>query len=263
MDSFEVVVENNFTKLYTLTYRLTGNKEDAEDVLQLAFLNAYKSYDKFRNESSVYTWLYSIVVREARRYMKTLKKMPVDEYADENNISSNDVYNYINSFGSSEDEALAQAAKETCLQLFMNCMPPKYRIVFTLRVILDLSVKDTAEILNMNQSTVKVNLHRARNLIKSFMEGKCSLLNPNYPCICNNWVKYAMDTNRDIIEKDLQVIRQKEKSLSKRYKNEVDELYKVLELYNYFIEPESFEPFKKHIKNIINEDRFKLLEKEK
>jgi RNA polymerase sigma factor (sigma-70 family) len=136
---FDELYEQNYQKLYTLAFRLTGRKEDAEDVLQRAFLNAYRALDGFRQESAIHTWLYRIVVREASKVKNELKKLPVDQYAERHQKTKEEVFQYINSFGVVEDEVMANLARENCLQLFMNCMPSRYRVVFTLRVILQLS----------------------------------------------------------------------------------------------------------------------------
>ncbi|MFZ5968333.1 MAG: RNA polymerase sigma factor [Bacillota bacterium] len=259
---FDELYQEHYKKLYTLAFRITGNKEDAEDVLQNAFLSAYKAFSNFRGESSVYTWLYRIVVNEANRYVDYVEKLPVDRYAEENQISSKDVFDYINSFGEVEDEVMTNNARETCLQLFMNCMPSKYRVVFTLRVILQFSVQETAEMLEISENAVKVHLHRARGLLKSFMDGRCSLINPENPCKCSSWVKYALDSKRDILIEDIKVIRNNEKKVAEEFKTEVEELLSISELYNTLVVPGPYELFKERIKNLMSERRLKLLETE-
>jgi len=71
---------------------MTGNRNDAEDVLQQSFLNAYKSFDKFGNRSSVYSWLYRIVLNTAKRFYQECRKLPAVEYCDEHGINQNEFY---------------------------------------------------------------------------------------------------------------------------------------------------------------------------
>ena len=260
MNTFESLFMAHYEKLYTLAFRMTGNKEDAEDVLQEACLNAYRGFNDFKEKSTFYTWIYRIVINEGKKHIKYTEKMPVDLYAEENNMNPEDVYAYINSFGEVEDEVMINTAKETCLQLFMNCMPSKYRVVFTLRSILQFSVQETAEILGTTENSVKVNLHRARSLFKDLMEGKCSLINPKYPCKCSSWVKYARDTKRNILDDDIITIKNEEKAVAQEFKNEVTELIYISELYNTRVVSDSHDRFKKHIKKIINEGQLKLLQ---
>lgn len=262
MQTFEQVYKDNYSKLYTLAFRMTGKKEDAEDVLQNAFINAFKAYDYFRQESSAYTWLYKIVLNESKKYMMQMAKMPVDHYAEENNKTAAEIFQYVNSFGEVEDEVLVNNSKETCLQLFMNCMPWRYRVVFTLRVILQFSDKETAEMLDMSESSVKTNLHRARKMIKESMEGKCSLINENAPCKCSTWVKYAIETNRKHIIKDIAVIKNNEKRIADRFNREVKELVKITELYNTRIVPPSYDMFRRSIEKIMKEGSMQILRAE-
>lgn len=260
LDLFDSLYEEHYKKLYTLAFRMTGKKEDAEDVLQNAFINAYKSYESFRQDSSFSTWIYRIVINEAKKHILYIKTMPVDEYAHEIGISSNDVYSYINSFDDTEEQVISEAVRETCLQLFMNCMPPKYRIVFTLRVIIKLSTKDTAEILEISENAVKVNLYRARALIKSLMDGRCSLINPKNPCRCRAWVKYAIETKHSFLRKDIELIKQVEKQTSNQYKAEMKEIASVMLLYNTHVIGKQYEAFKEQIKLMIKQRRLKILE---
>lgn len=260
MNLFDTLCEEHYNKLYTFAFRMTGKKEDAEDVLQNAFLNAYKAYENFRHESSFYTWIYRIVINEAKQHIKYIDKLPVDKYAEEHNISSSDVFKNINSYGEVEDEVMTSIARETCLQLFMNCMPSKYRVVFTLRVILQFSVRDTSEVLEVSENSVKVNLHRARALLKSLSDGRCSLINPANPCKCSSWVKYAIESKRDILKEDIQVIHHAEKKVAQQFKTELKEIVSISELYNTQIIPAKYSLFKERIKDLINEGRLKLLE---
>ena len=169
--SFESIYKNNYEKLYTLSFRLTGNREDAEDVLQIAFLNACKAFDKFRGDADIATWLYRIVINASRKFWKDAAKLPADSYAEETGQSLESVFDHINSYGTVEDTVLVNQIRESCLQMFMNCMPAIYRAVFTLRVILGFTVKEVMEILELSESSVKVTLHRARKTAASHFNG--------------------------------------------------------------------------------------------
>ncbi len=69
---------------------MTGNIEESEDILQTAFLNAYKAFDNFRYESSVYTWLYKIVLNTSKKFYREARKLPVEEYSETHNITEAD-----------------------------------------------------------------------------------------------------------------------------------------------------------------------------
>lgn len=260
MVDFDKVYQENYTKLYNLAYRMTGNLHDAEDVLQTAFLNAYKGYSQFREDSSVETWLYQIVLNESKQYYKKINKMPMDRFAEENRISLEEAYGYINKYGTVEDEVMYVATKEACLQMFMTCLSSKLRAVFTLRVVLDFTTDEVAEILNIKPSSVKVYLHRARNYISDSIKGKCSLINPNNPCKCSSWIKYALETGLKIDNEDIKIIQKKETLIQTKFKNELSDLYKVMVLYNTQVIPKPYDSFKSHIKTLMMQKQYKLLD---
>ncbi len=260
MVSFEKVYEQNYSRLYNLAYRMTGNLHDAEDVLQSSFLSAYKGYHQFREECSVETWLYQIVLNESKQYYKKISKMPMDRFAEANKISLEEAYGYINKYGTVEDEVMYTATKEACLQMFMTCLSSKLRAVFTLRVVLDFTTEEVAEILNIKPSSVKVYLHRARTFITDSVKGKCSLINPANPCKCSAWIKYALETGLKIENADIKVVQKKEALIKSKFKKELSDLYKVMLLYNTQVVPKPYDSFKTHIKTLINQNGYKMLD---
>jgi RNA polymerase sigma-70 factor (ECF subfamily) len=211
MTPFENLYKKYYRRLYTLAFRMTGSADDAEDVLQTAFLNAYSAYGNFRGESSPYTWLYRIVVNTAKRYVRFREKLPITEYAEKNDTTEAEVYAHINSFGRVEDEVLVTLTRETCLQMFMNCMPDKYRAVFTLRRILHCSTSETAEILEISEDAVKTNLHRARRIIRDHFEGRCSLIKPGSLCNCRGYAAFLEKNRRTSVLLDIKIARRVEK----------------------------------------------------
>lgn len=259
MQDFDKIYKENYSKLYTLAFRMTGTKEDSEDVLQSSFLNAYKAYPKFKGKSTLYTWLYKIVLNESKKHYKKTRKLPTTEYAEMNNISIEDVYGHINSFGNTEDNALTELTREACLQMFMNCMPSKYRAVYTLRVILDFSVKETSLILEISLNAVKVNLHRAREIIKSHFDGRCSLINPNSLCDCRKYAKFLIENNKTGKLIDINVIRQKERKASEDFHTELKDILQIESLYYTEIKPIDYNLFIKRVSYLVKANKHTLL----
>ncbi len=258
---FEEIYKSNYGRLYTLAFRMTGNREDSEDILQTSFLNAYKSFPGFRNKSSVYTWLYRIVVNTAKKYSMKQAKLPLDEYAENNSLSRKDIYNYISTFPKPEDDVLVSMTRETCLQMFMNCMPPLYRTVYTLRVMLDLPVKETAEILGISESAVKVNLHRARKAAGDHINGRCSLIHPGAMCDCRSFAGYIAESGKKEKLCSIDTVRVKEKKAVKRYNSEISRLHKIDSLYRNMIKPPNYEIFIRKIRALLDDKDYTLLQK--
>ena len=258
--SFENIYKVNYQKLYTLAFRMTGNREDSEDILQTSFLNAYKAFPGFRNESSAYTWLYRIVMNAANKHHRERKKLPADEYAENNNIDLNEFYDYIKSYGTVEDEVLTNLTRESCLQMFMNCMPAVYRAVYTLRIMLNFSVKDTAKILEISESSVKVNLHRARNTAKNHIEGRCSLIQSGAMCDCRSYAGYLAKTGKTDKLCNIETVRNKEAAAVEKYNSEINILKDIDSLYNNQLKPPDYADFISDIKKLIKEKKLTLLD---
>ena len=259
MTEFGLIYKQHYRKLYTLAFRMTGNSEDAEDVLQLAFLNAYNAFENYRNNSSVYTWLYRIVLNTAKRYYRKCRTLPAIEYSDEHGISQQEFYNHINSFGRVEDQVLTDLTRETCLQMFMNCMPSKYRVVYTLRVMLKFSTSDTAEILEISEAAVKVNLHRARKIAQSHIKDRCSLIQAGAMCDCRAYAAFIVENGREELLCDMQVVRNKEKTAAKKYTAEMNEIMQIDRLYNNQIKAPDYDEFIVRVKELKASGNFTVL----
>lgn len=256
---FEQLYQREYSRLHTLAVRMTGSRADGEDALQTAFLSAYEAFDSFRQESTEATWLYKIVLNAAKKSVKKARRLPIVEYAEAHQLSETEVYEHLWSFGMAEDEALTTQVREACLQMFMNCMPPKYRAVYTLRSILDFSVAETAEILGIQQNTVKVNLNRAKARIQAHFEGRCTLIRPGAPCDCRVWAKYLHDTNRTSALMDIQTVRQKEKAATSEFQGELAAVLAVKSLYQTHITPVDYPVFLERVRELSKSRKLKLL----
>lgn len=248
-------------RLYTLAFRMTGSKEKAEDVLQTSYMQAFKAWESFRHQSSVYTWLYKIVVNTSKREWKKEQQLPLDLYAEEHNMSKEDVYAYINRNGDFEDEVMTERVRETCLQMFMNCLPPKYRIAYTLRSILQLSVKESAEILGISENNVKVHLNRAKKMLQEHFNGRCSLVKPGALCRCRAFGKHVLDENKASSLYDIKVVKQKERQAAETFRDSLKEIVGVDELYATTIVPFDFDEMLKRVSDALEQGNNSLLAK--
>ncbi len=109
----EAVFKEQYGRLYTLAFRMTGTKETAQDAQQTAFLNAYASLDRFREESALLTRLFRIAVNAAKRLGQEERKLPVVAYAEAHGISEDEVFAHVRGFGNAEDEAIIRQTRES------------------------------------------------------------------------------------------------------------------------------------------------------
>jgi RNA polymerase sigma factor (sigma-70 family) len=256
-NNFDEVYKEHYDKLFKLAYRLMGNREDAEDILQEAFLNAYGAYAKFQNISQVSTWLYRIVMNCAYKNMKKLKRLPVYDIAPRYNMNSDEFFEKLKSYESVENEVMVNCMREQCLQLFLKCMPSKQRTAFVLKVLLDLPCEEVSQIMDISVGAVKTNVYRARLRMKENMEDKCSYINPNSPCNCKNWVAYAVKNNKMDMIPSLELVEKLDYDLI--FKKEMDFLSRLKFLYDKYPEKMSYQSFTERIKSIILEKSLKFL----
>jgi RNA polymerase sigma-70 factor (ECF subfamily) len=162
VSAFEQLVKRYDRRLLRIAQHITHNLEDAQDVVQEAFLKAFQHLDQFRGESKFSTWLIRITINQS--FMKLRKQGTVKEVSLERDFEADEdmlpmevvdwAPNPEQLYGSSElRDILVKALQE---------LRPSLRPVFVLRDIEGLSIEQTAEVLNVSRATVKARLWRAR-----------------------------------------------------------------------------------------------------
>ncbi len=159
--AFETLVGRYERKIFRLAQNITQNKEDAEDVMQEAFLKSYQHLGEFQGNSRFYTWLVRIAVNQA--LMKLRKRRPNQVSLDEDVDTGEDTMpREVEDWGPSPEERYKQAELGTILNSTIAELEPPFRIVFQLRDIEELSTEETAEALGLSVPAVKSRLLRAR-----------------------------------------------------------------------------------------------------
>ncbi|HMZ07281.1 MAG TPA: sigma-70 family RNA polymerase sigma factor [Anaerolineales bacterium] len=158
---FARVVDAYSTPIYRLGLKMLGNPQDAEDVLQNTFLNALTHLDSFEGRSSISTWLYRIASNEALMLIRRKKNIiNIDDFQpEEEDAPLPEIF--VDWSALPESELLSGESKKA-LDEAVKKLPEPLRMVFLLRDIEGLSIKDTAEILNLTETNVKTRLLRAR-----------------------------------------------------------------------------------------------------
>jgi RNA polymerase sigma-70 factor (ECF subfamily) len=160
--AFEELVNRYEKKIYRLGLNLTGNPEDAEDVLQEAFLKAFEHLPEFREDSRFYTWLVRIAVNEGLmklRKRRSDKSVPIgDAVGEEGEV----VPREFTDWKPNPEQIYAQTEIEAILQNAAGSLPTGLRAVFLLRDVEELSTEETAALLHLTEGAVKARLFRAR-----------------------------------------------------------------------------------------------------
>ena len=190
---FENLIINDYDRLYACTFRMVGNHEDTQDVLQNSFLKAYKNLHNFRGESKLFTWIYRIIVNESYRYFEYIDKLPLTRITETLGVSEKQFFESIDYSPDFDDNLIMDELREKCLQAFLKCIPKNQRTCFLLKTCLHLKNKDIAEVLDMSVDNVKVTLYRGRKNLQELFGMRCSLIDPEKPCKCHLWIKFMKD----------------------------------------------------------------------
>lgn len=159
---FARMVDLYSTQIYRLALKMLGDPQDAEDVLQTTFLKALQSVGSFEGRSSLSTWLYRIAVNEAlmllRRHKPTVP-VAMDYESDDDEIEHP---TQLTDWCCLPEEELLSAEARQRLDLAVRRLPERLRVVFLLRDVEGLSIKETSETLGLTETAVKTRLLRAR-----------------------------------------------------------------------------------------------------
>ncbi len=167
--AFDLLVLKYQLRLSKLVSRFLRNQSDVPDVVQEAFIKAYRALPNFRGESAFYTWLYRIAINTAKNHLVAQsRKSPV------NSIDVQDAEDYgasewLKEFASPEREALASELGDTIRQA-MSDLPSDLREAITLREIEGLSYEDIAAVMDCPIGTVRSRIFRAREAIDGKLE---------------------------------------------------------------------------------------------
>ncbi|KUO49789.1 MAG: hypothetical protein APF76_00670 [Desulfitibacter sp. BRH_c19] len=225
----ESIFDDSYEKLYSCVYRMIGNHQDAEDVLQNSFLRAYKNIQKFKGESELYTWIYRIVINESNTFFQYIDRLPVTRITEDLRISEKEFFDSISYTPHYDDNLIIDEMREKCLQGFLNCLPKNQRICFLLKTCMKLKNQEIAEVLDISLENVKVTLHRGRKKLQELFEMRCNLIDPEKPCKCYLWIKFMRDHNLEIPMGHYQA---KTEELKKDHFRNLSVLRKIDYLYN-------------------------------
>lgn len=258
--AFESLYRDHHGWLFTLAFRVTGDREEAEDALQSAFLSAYRAWPDFRGESSPRTWLYRILLNEAsRRAKRRMRTLPMQDFAARAGLSEEEAFAYVNRFGRSEDQALSAMVRESCLQMFMNCLPSRLRAVYALRSILGFSARETSAVMGMTENAVGVCLHRARRHIEDHFQDRCSLVSPDGPCDCRAFASYQLARGLRPLPVSLELAMSKEAEAAADFQRELRAVVEIDRLYRGRFERGDAEDFVARLRRARDEEGLRIL----
>jgi RNA polymerase sigma-70 factor (ECF subfamily) len=168
--AFNVLVSKYEHMVFSLALRIMKSREDAEDVTQEVFLNAYSHLADYQSRFKFSTWLLKITKNQALYRLRGAKNRPVP--SDDLDVLNTAMPDPTQSQGSNpEDAAERKEFKDVVLDI-LSTLPDKYRLTLMLRHLFERSYQDISEILEMNIGTVKTNIHLGRKLLRQKLEAR-------------------------------------------------------------------------------------------
>jgi RNA polymerase sigma-70 factor (ECF subfamily) len=165
--AFGVLVRRHQERLYNTVFRLVGNAEDAQDVVQEAFLSAYQSLEGFKGDALFFTWLYRIAVNTA---ISLKRKQRVLLRIDGGRSGEGGVDPLDPSELSRPGHALEQAEQETRVRRALSRLSPEHRAVLVMKDMEGQKYEAMAEVLQVPIGTIRSRLHRARLELRELLE---------------------------------------------------------------------------------------------
>jgi len=156
LNAYSFLVDKHKDMVFTVALKITGNREDAEEIAQDAFIKAFGSLNSFRQKSKFSTWIYRIVYNASisRIRKKKTERIAINEEIIEN-YTLDEIVENLNRLESSEQKALVDKSIEM--------LQPQERMLIELYYMNESPVDEIAEITGLSTSNVKVKLFRIRN----------------------------------------------------------------------------------------------------
>ena len=158
---FLKIYEEYKDRIYNQSYRILGNKEDAEEATQDVFLRIYKSYESFRGEAKLSSWIYRISVNVC--LSKAMSKRKNIDYLEEDGKIK---YKNISEKTKNPEELFQSKEFRDIILNLISKLQPKYSSILTLYYFEEMGYKEISEILKIPEGTIATHLFRAKTSIK-------------------------------------------------------------------------------------------------
>ncbi|WP_342568208.1 sigma-70 family RNA polymerase sigma factor [Psychrobacillus sp. FSL K6-4046] len=146
-----------------LVYAYVHNETIAEDLTQEIFVKCYKGLPSYRGRSSIKTWLWRIAINHAKDYLKS--------WYNQNVRITEDTFLNRATLSSSVEQIIVQQDEDASLAAAVMSLPIKYREVIYLAYFEELTMREAAAVLQLNENTIKTRLRKGKLLLKNILEG--------------------------------------------------------------------------------------------
>ena len=169
--AYKNLLENYRGAIYNLLYKMVRNKEETEDLVQEAFMKAFKALPSFNEEYAFSTWLYKIAVNNCIDHMR---KKKLQTYSINKPVQSKDgeLDREFPDTSMSPDKSILSDERASIIETAIDELPENYKTAIILRHSEEKSYEEISKILNIPLGTVKARIFRAREMLKKKLKGK-------------------------------------------------------------------------------------------
>jgi RNA polymerase sigma factor (sigma-70 family) len=160
---YAVLVRRYNQRLYRVAMSIINNDSEAEELIQVAYIKAFENLGKFKHKASFSTWVIRILINECLQTKKRQKALTMNDDINESEIHSQ--------FATVQTPltTVLNTELKNILEEAISRLPEKYKTVFVLRELENMSVAETQECLDLSETNVKVRLNRARAMLKNYL----------------------------------------------------------------------------------------------
>jgi len=163
---YEIIIRRHNQRLFRISRAYVVDGNEAEDVVQQAYINAYEHLSSFKGRARFSTWLTRIVINEAMKRTRRMSRSVSLEAGTASRGEEYDQHQVQSPNKENPEETLMNDELRGVLERTIDGLPVKYRSVFVMREIDDMSVEETSESLGITATNVKVRLNRAKEMLK-------------------------------------------------------------------------------------------------
>jgi RNA polymerase sigma-70 factor (ECF subfamily) len=170
--AFEVLVRGHGGRMLTVARRLLRNEEDARDAVQNALLSAFRNVGRFEGQAQLGTWLHRIVVNAALMKLRGQRRRPEASIEELLPRFRGDGHHEgpVLEWSRRGDDEVARRERRALVRRSIDRLPDSFRVVLLLRDIEELDTGETARLLGISETAVKVRLHRARQALRTLLD---------------------------------------------------------------------------------------------
>jgi RNA polymerase sigma-70 factor (ECF subfamily) len=180
IEAFELLIEDYQKKAFNVAYRMMGNSEDANDLVQEALIRIFKSIKNFKEQSSFSTWVYRIVTNVCLDELRRRKNKFTISIDEDIQLEDGNVKRQIESEGPTPEESLESKEIQDIVTKAIEELSNEHKKVIVLRDIQGFSYDEISDIMKCPEGTVKSRINRARKALREILKKQKELLSGYY-----------------------------------------------------------------------------------